>query len=32
MDLAELYLVDTKHLKRAVKRNALRFPADLCST
>lgn len=27
-DLAELYLVETKQLKRAVKRNANRFPDD----
>ncbi|HEY9046377.1 MAG TPA: ORF6N domain-containing protein [Ohtaekwangia sp.] len=27
-DLAELYGVETKHLKRAVKRNAVRFPKD----
>ena len=27
-DLAELYNVETKALKRAVKRNAARFPAD----
>jgi hypothetical protein len=29
-DLAELYGVETKALKRAVKRNIARFPADLC--
>lgn len=28
MDLAELYGVETKQLKRAVKRNYLRFPED----
>jgi phage regulator Rha-like protein len=28
MDLAELYDVETKHLKRAVKRNITRFPED----
>lgn len=28
MDLAELYGVETKHLKRAVKRNIIRFPDD----
>jgi hypothetical protein len=28
VDLAELYGVETKQLKRAVKRNALRFPDD----
>jgi len=28
MDLAELYGVDTKQLKRAVRRNAKRFPLD----
>jgi len=27
-DLAELYGVETKHLKRTVKRNAARFPKD----
>ena len=27
-DLAELYGVETKYLKRQVKRNALRFPSD----
>lgn len=27
-DLAELYLVETKQLKRAVRRNVERFPAD----
>ncbi len=27
-DLAELYGVETKQLKRAVKRNIDRFPAD----
>jgi len=27
-DLAELYGVETKQLKRAVKRNADRFPPD----
>ena len=27
-DLAELYGVETKQLKRAIKRNSLRFPAD----
>lgn len=27
-DLAELYGVTTKHLKRAVRRNSLRFPED----
>lgn len=28
MDLAELYGVETKQLKRAVKRNISRFPDD----
>ena len=28
--LAELYGVETKALKRAVKRNRVRFPADFC--
>jgi hypothetical protein len=28
MDLAELYDIDTKTLKRAVRRNTLRFPSD----
>jgi len=28
MDLAELYGVETKQLKRAVRRNNLRFPSD----
>lgn len=28
MDLAELYDVDTKQLKRSVRRNAFRFPED----
>lgn len=28
MDLAELYGVETKHLKRAVRRNEKRFPQD----
>lgn len=28
MDLAELYGVETKHLKRAVRRNFSRFPPD----
>jgi hypothetical protein len=28
MDLAELYAVETKYLKRAVKRNLARFPKD----
>lgn len=28
MDLAELYGVETKQLKRAVKRNMIRFPKD----
>jgi len=27
-DLAELYHVETKHLKQSVRRNAARFPAD----
>ncbi|MEW6326533.1 MAG: ORF6N domain-containing protein [Thermodesulfobacteriota bacterium] len=27
-DLAELYGVETKHLKRAVRRNIDRFPPD----
>ena len=27
-DLAELYYVETKHLKRTVKRNLKRFPPD----
>jgi len=27
-DLAELYGVETKQLKRAVRRNANRFPSD----
>lgn len=27
-DLAELYAVETKHLKRAVRRNIKRFPED----
>ena len=27
-DLAELYAVETKHLKRQVKRNRERFPED----
>ena len=30
-DLAELYLVKTKVLNQAVKRNADRFPKDFCS-
>lgn len=29
-DLAELYRVETKAVKRAVKRNAARFPEDFC--
>lgn len=29
-DLAQLYGVETKALKRAVKRNAARFPEDFC--
>jgi hypothetical protein len=29
-DLAELYGVETKVLNQAVKRNAVRFPADFC--
>lgn len=29
-DLAELYQVETKQLKRQVKRNTERFPEDLC--
>lgn len=29
-DLAELYGVETKYLKRQVRRNLLRFPPDLC--
>ena len=28
MDLSELYGVDTKQLKRAVRRNSTRFPID----
>jgi len=28
MDLAELYGVETKQLKRAVRRNVIRFPKD----
>ena len=28
MDLAELYQVETKYLKRQVKRNIERFPED----
>jgi len=28
MDLAELYMVETKQLKRAVRRNRVRFPPD----
>ena len=28
MDLAELYDVETKYLKRAVRRNLIRFPED----
>jgi len=28
IDLAELYTVETKHLKRAVRRNIRRFPVD----
>jgi len=28
--LADLYGVETKALKRAVKRNADRFPTDFC--
>jgi hypothetical protein len=28
MDLAELYDVQTKQLKRAVRRNSIRFPDD----
>src|SRR3954468_2937523 len=28
VDLAELYGVETKQLKRAVKRNVIRFPED----
>ena len=31
-DLAELYGVDTKVLKQAVKRNAKRFPKDFMFT
>ncbi len=27
-DLAELYQVETKHLKRSVNRNIQRFPSD----
>lgn len=27
-DLAELYQVETAHLKRAVRRNIVRFPED----
>jgi hypothetical protein len=30
-DLAELYGVETKVLKQAVRRNKERFPPDLCS-
>jgi hypothetical protein len=30
-DLADLYGVETKRLKEAVKRNIERFPLDLCS-
>ena len=30
-DLAELYGVETKRLKEAVRRNIIRFPEDLCS-
>ncbi len=29
-DLADMYGVETKALKRAVKRNLERFPDDLC--
>lgn len=29
-DLAEMYEVETKRLKEAVKRNASRFPLILC--
>jgi len=29
-DLAELYDVETKYLKRQVRRNVDRFPSDLC--
>ena len=29
-DLAEMYEIETKNLKRTVKRNINRFPADLC--
>lgn len=29
-DLARLYGVETKYLKRAVKANIKRFPSDLC--
>jgi phage regulator Rha-like protein len=28
MDLAELYGIETKHLKRGVRRNITRFPSD----
>jgi hypothetical protein len=31
-DLAEMYEVETKRLKEAVKRNAHRFPADFMFT
>ena len=30
-DLAELYGVETKYLKRQVKRNIIRFPEDFMS-
>jgi hypothetical protein len=30
-DLAELYGVETKYLKRQVRRNSLRFPKDFIS-
>lgn len=29
-DLAELYGVENGQLKRSVRRNAIRFPDDLC--
>lgn len=29
-DLAELYGIETKYLKRSVKNNIRRFPSDLC--
>jgi hypothetical protein len=29
-DLADLYQVETRALKQAVKRNNSRFPAELC--